>query len=146
MDQFQDLKTAIEAANVAAKSYRDANDARLAALEQGQSGAEHEAKLAKIETDLRAAESAIARMNLSGSAPGAKPQPSAVAREFASWAASDGRTGAFRAAINTEQNIDGGFILVPELETGITRVAAAEVAMRRIASERGQRGTIERVG
>lgn len=131
----KELKEAMDALGASWKAYRDTNDVRLAALEKGQGTAELDAKLKKIESDVAESQAKINRMNLGGST--SAPQgPSAVAKEFSEFARSEGRTGYFKAAISTDSNVDGGYVVMPEIDMSIGRVAEKQVALRNLAAVR----------
>ena len=131
----KELKDAIDALGASWKAYRETNDARLVAIEAKQGTAELDAKLKKIESDVAESQAKINRMNLGG---GISPsqRPSAAAKELGAWARTAGLNGEFKAAISTDSNVDGGYVVIPEIDMNITRVAEKQVAMRSLAAVR----------
>jgi HK97 family phage major capsid protein len=140
-----ELKKAMDDLAKAWAEYRKTNDERIAALEKGQGVAEIEARLAKIDADvaknqklvedLGKLEAKVNRMNLaSGDRHGAPVQSEAM-KAFDTWA----RKGAereFSAALTTDYDPGAGYVVVPEIEAAIDRVAMKGTAMRRLATVR----------
>lgn len=60
--ELNDIKSLIEAQGKAFEEFKKANDARIDALKEGKSSADHEAKLAKIEKDMAAIDEQKARL------------------------------------------------------------------------------------
>lgn len=122
--------------------YKKTNDERLAALEKGQGVSELEAKLTKIDAEvaknqklvneLSDLQAQVNRMNL-GTHGGAGAAPRN--KEFEQWMRA-GDTREFRAAATSDVDPAGGFLVIPEVETAITRVAEKTTAMRKLANVR----------
>ena len=113
------------------KAYREANDARMVAIEKGQGHAELDAKLAAMDASLLETKAMLNRMNLGGA--GAKPGPSAIITELTGWMRSR-PNGDFKASVNTTTNADGGYLALPEIAAELDRVAGKSVAMRGLAN------------
>jgi HK97 family phage major capsid protein len=139
---MDELKKAIEDLQKSWADYRKTNDDRIAALAKGGGTSEIDARLAKIDADLvknqktvddlNALQAQVNRMNLGTSAGGGKPQKN---EEFAKWMkAGDSRE--FKAAATSDVDPAGGFFVMPEVESEITRVAMKTVAMRQLARVR----------
>lgn len=137
-----ELKKALDELQSSWASYKKTNDERLAAIEKGQGVAEINAKLAKIDADVAknqkivddfaALQAQVNRMNL-GTAGGAPVGKSAALKEFNAWAHDKGSGQEFKASATEGVNPDGGFMVVPELEAGIDRVAMNQCVMRQLA-------------
>lgn len=136
-----ELKKAIEDLQKSWADYRKTNDERLAAIEKGQGVSELEAKLAKIDTevtknqklvdDMSALQAQVNRMNLGTTGTTEKPRN----EEFDKWMRA-GNTREFRASATSDADPAGGFLVLPEVETVITRVAEKTTAMRQLANVR----------
>lgn len=118
------------------KAYREANDARMKAIEAGQGHAELDAKLAAMDTALNEAKAQINRMNIGGVGQNGQQGPSAVKIELAAWMRDPGRGSNFKASVNTTTNADGGYLALPEISAEIDRVAGKSVAMRALANKK----------
>lgn len=139
---MDELKKAIEDLQKSWADYRKTNDERLSAISAGSGTAELEAKLAKIDADvtknqkmvdeLSALQAQVNRMNLGTGSGNDKPVHDEA---FSKWMKA-GESREFRAAATADVDPAGGFFVMPEVETAITRVAMQTVAMRRLANVR----------
>jgi HK97 family phage major capsid protein len=118
------------------KAFRDANDARLAAIEGKQGTPEYDAKLDAINKDLAETRAKLNRMNLGLTMGVGEPQKSELGKALATWMRTPGRAGTFLAEVNTSVNTEGGYLVIPEIDGEITRLATATVVMRSLASVR----------
>jgi HK97 family phage major capsid protein len=146
---MDELKKALEELQKSWADYRKTNDERLAAMEKGQGVAELEAKLAKIDVDvaknqklvdeLSALQAQVNRMNLGGAGGMGNHRDAEIRREFNDWAHQASDKGYFRAAATRDSNPDGGFLVMPEFEAGMDRVAETISPMRQLADVRATR-------
>lgn len=136
-----ELKKALDDLQASWASYKKTNDERIAALEKGQGVSELDAKLAKIDADVAknqklvddftALQAQVNRMNL-GTA-GADSGKAGVLKEFNAWAHDKDAGQVFKASATSGVNPDGGFMVLPELEAGIDRIAEKQSVMRQLA-------------
>ena len=146
---MDELKKALEELQKSWADFRKTNDERLAAMEKGQGVSELEAKLAKIDVDvarnqkivedLSALQAQVNRMNLGTFAGGGMGGMDQMTRDFNDWAHQSSDKGYFRAAATRDSNPDGGFLVMPEFEAGMDRVAAVVSPMRQLADVKGTR-------
>ncbi|MGD9938619.1 MAG: phage major capsid protein [Clostridia bacterium] len=136
-----ELMKAIEDLQKSWADYRKTNDERLAAIEKGQGVSEINAKLARIDAEVAknqklvdeftALQAQVNRMNLGTAADGQDAVK--ATREFNAWAHDKNAAQEFRASATSGSNPDGGFAVIPELESGIDRVAETMSVMRQLA-------------
>lgn len=153
----EELKKLIEDMGKAWKEYRDTNDARLKALEEGKGVAEYEAKLGRIDADIEKysaqitgaisrlddVEMRVNRMNLGGFGGAGGGQARSTAeylQAFASWFRKGGerfeqqlRELQVKNALSTESDPDGGFLVPVEVDAEIQRIASQANVMRQFA-------------
>ncbi|MPL66031.1 hypothetical protein SDC9_11699 [bioreactor metagenome] len=129
-----EVKKALEDLGKSWKDYRETNDARMEAIEKGLGHAELDAKLANIEASITEAKAQINRINLGGAGQASHQGPSAIANELVGWMRNKDRQTQFVSKVSASVNADGGFIVIPEIDTEIARVASATCAMRGLAN------------
>lgn len=116
------------------KAYREANDARMAAIEKGQGHAEIDAKLAALDASLVEAKAQLNRLALGTALGGNQASRSQMVTELVGWMRDPSRAQLFKGQVNTTTNADGGYLVVPEIDSVISRIAAKNVAMRSLAN------------
>ena len=124
---FDDLGTSF-------KAFRETNDARMKAIEGGQGHAELDSKLAACEAAITEAKAQINRMNLGGAGQTGNRGPSPVAAELTTWMRNRDRSSQFVSKVSASVNADGGFVVIPEIDSEIGRVASETCAMRSLAN------------
>lgn len=130
-----ELKKLFDEQLTAFASFRKTNDERLLALEKKQGTAELEARLERIEGDLKNNEKAFLdyqakanRITLGSCT------DSMELKAFSQWArnSEDGK-GKFKATLTTDFDPGAGYTVLPELELAIERVAGKTSVMRQLA-------------
>lgn len=145
-DATQDINANLEVLNRTFTAFREQNDRRLADLERGREDVvtnEHvdriNASLGELTATVNAQQETIQALRLGGG----NAAVSAAAREhadaFNSWFRRGTEPDAgmrdleVRAALTTQSDPDGGFLVPEEIEGSITRVLGTVSAMRQIA-------------
>lgn len=118
------------------KAFRDANDARLAAIEGKQGTSEYDAKLDAVNKDIAETRAQLNRMNLGMTMGVQTPGKSELGKALATWMRNPQRSNQFLGEVNTTVNTEGGYLAIPEIDGEITRLATATVVMRSLASVR----------
>jgi HK97 family phage major capsid protein len=145
-----DLRTLINEVQTAFAAFREANDQRLAALEQGREDTVLDEKVERVNNEVGVLQSHIDRLNQSvaaleiGSATAVgdrvKPDVAAHARAFDRWfrkgIAGDLSDLEVKAALTTESNPDGGWFVPEEMDSMVDQVLKEVSPMRQIATVR----------
>jgi HK97 family phage major capsid protein len=160
--ELNEIKGLVEAQGKAFEEFKKANDARLDALKDGKSAADHEAKLAKIEADMAALDETKSRlekletkMARPGAFDGGKQDGETQAeveyrRAFVEWVrkptdqeAQNKANGMFKALQSTKatqtvtnNGAAGGFALPELIERQIARLSVDMSPIRQIATVR----------
>lgn len=129
-----EIKKALDELGGQWKAFRDANDARLAAIEGKQGTSEYDTKLDAINKDLADTKARLNRMNLGLTMGVQEPKKSELGKALAAWMRDPRRSGTFLGEVNTTVNTEGGYLTIPEIDSEITRLATATVIMRSLAS------------
>lgn len=143
-----DINATLAELNRTFSAFRETNDRRISELERGRSDVVTNEQVERINasvTDLtntvNAQRETIDALRLGGGA-GQDPAISAEAREYSQAFNTFFRRGsgeeslqalAVRAALTTQSNPDGGFVVPVEMDTQITRVLSMVSAMRQIS-------------
>lgn len=131
-----EIKMALEDLGKVWKEYRETNDARLAALEKNQGHAELDSKLENLDKAIIEVKGQINRVIAGAELQvGIDKRPSVAIVELTKWMRSR-QNGEFKDIVNTQTNADGGYVILPEIDTMIDRVASKSVAMRILANVR----------
>jgi HK97 family phage major capsid protein len=146
-----DIKAAVERIHTTFEAFKAENDARLKDIEKGRADVVTTEKLGKINADMDGLTKAIDAMKesvegmklnggngLRGNAQ--SPERRAYAGQFNTWFRKGGETVesglrdlAVKAALSSQSDADGGFLLPEEMDSTITRVVANLSAMRGLA-------------
>jgi HK97 family phage major capsid protein len=131
-----EIKESLEGLGKAWKEYRETNDKRLEALEKGQGTSEINAKLENLDKAIVEVKAQINRAMLGAQLKiGQEKQYSQAVVELTKWMRSR-QQGQFKAEVNTTVNTEGGYIVLPEIDGEIGRVAGKTVALRGLANVR----------
>lgn len=140
--ELKDITGLIEAQGTAWEAYKAANDARLKAIESKSSTADIDAQLAKINADFAEQQKQFRELEKKTGRPQPgkdDPTPEAADhRKAFSLYLRKGRTDGLedlqRKAMNTGTDPEGGFLVVPEMDLAIDRIAPTISAMFRLAN------------
>jgi len=133
--ELKDLATLIEDQGKAWEAFQKANDARLAAIEaKGYAPADLTEKVAKINADLAAIGKQMTDIEKKAGRPAAgagndkdvTPEQAEYRKAFALYlrkGRTEGLEELSRKAMNTGSDPDGGYLVVPEMDLAIDRVA-----------------------
>jgi HK97 family phage major capsid protein len=142
MSDFTEIKGLIEAQGTAWEAFKKANDARLAAIEAKTSTADADAAIAAIKADMADQQKQFRELEKKAG----RPQPgkddttpeAADHRKAFNLYLRKGRTDGLedlqRKAMNTGTDPEGGFLVVPEMDAAIDRIAPTISAMFRLAN------------
>lgn len=138
-----EIKQAIDAQGRAWEEFKSTNDARLKALEAKQSTADLDAKLARINDDFTKMNAELVELAKKAARPAADgdkndqtPEQKEYKQAFGRFLRKGDTNGLDelqRKAYNSGSGPDGGFIVLPEYDTEITRVVGVISAIGRLA-------------
>lgn len=143
------ISAAIDALNRTFGEFREANDRRLGELERGRADVVSAEKVDRINGEVSRLDAAVREINeavaanRAGLADGARSTQSAELREYAGAFERYFRRGdavaelpglAARAALSTDSNPDGGYVVPQVIDTEITRVLGTQSLMRNLAT------------
>ena len=143
MSDMSEITKLIEAQGKAWKEYQDTNDARLKAIEGKTSTTDLDAKLAKINEDFTEQQKAFRELEKKAGRPraddhgGATPDQVEHRKAFGLYlrkGRDDGLEGLQRKAMNSLTDPDGGYLVLPEMDATIDRIAPTISAMFRLAN------------
>ncbi|MBK8916481.1 MAG: phage major capsid protein [Phycisphaerales bacterium] len=140
MDSMQEVKNLLDAQNVAWETFRKTNDERLAAIEKGQTTADYDAKLAKINDELATQAKELKAVTLAaqrpaGGASGLSDEQAEHKAAFADFV----RKGTpisrdlERKAMNSTSDVEGGVLVPKAMDAEIDRIVPTISAMARLA-------------
>jgi HK97 family phage major capsid protein len=139
---INEVKGLIEAQGTAWEAYKAANDARLKAIESKQSTADIDAQLAKINADFADQQKQMREIEKKANRPLAgkddiTPEATEHRKAFNLYLRK-GRTDQLedlqRKAMNNLSDAEGGFLVLPEIDQAIDRIAQTMGAMYRLAN------------
>jgi HK97 family phage major capsid protein len=130
MSDLNEVKNLIEAQGTAWEAFKKANDARLAAIEAKASTADADAAIAAIKADMADQQKLPGKDDTT-------PDAAEHRKAFGLYLRK-GRTDQLedlqRKAMNTGSDPDGGYLVVPEMDAAIDRIAPTISAMFRLAT------------
>jgi HK97 family phage major capsid protein len=137
-----EFKSLVEAQGTAWEAYKAANDARIKALEAKTSAADYDAQLAKINADFAEQQKAFRELEKRAGRPQADkgditPEAAEHRKAFSLYlrkGRADGLEELQRKAMNTGTDPEGGYLVLPEMDMAIDRVAPVVSAMYRLAN------------
>lgn len=143
-----EINTLIEKQGKAWEEFKTANDARLKAIEEkGYAPADLTEKVDKINKDLAEIGKAMTEVEKKANRPGATdagskavtPEQAEYRKAFAHYLRTgegDGRAlrDLGQKAMNTQSDPDGGYLVLPEMDTAIDRIAGTMGALGRLAN------------
>jgi HK97 family phage major capsid protein len=142
--EIKDIADLVEAQGKAWDEFQKANDARLAAIEsKGYAPADMVEKVAKINDDLAAIAKAMTEIEKKAGRPAAGASDEVTQDQAAHKQAfndylrkgrTDGLQSLQQKAMNTGSDTDGGYLVLPEMDKTIDRVAPTISAMYRLAN------------
>lgn len=143
--ELKDITDLIESQGKAWAEFQKANDARIAAIEsKGYAPSELTEKVEKINAELTAIGKQMTDIEKKAGRPGAEkndptPEQAEYRKAFKAYTRKgqvDGLEDLQRKAMNTGSNPDGGWLVLPEMDTTIDRIAPTISSMYRIADVR----------
>ena len=138
----QEILNLIQKQGEAWSEFQKTNDGRLAAIESKSSTAEFDAKLAKINEDMAEQRKAMSEIEKKANRPQAGADdrtPDQVEHrkafnQFLRKGRTEGLEDIQRKAMNSTTDPDGGYLVLPEMDMAIDRVAPVISAMYRLAN------------
>lgn len=132
-----EIKALIEGINAAFAAFKAEHTAQLAEVKRGLSDVVTAEKVDRINAAVGEQQKALddamrrlAALQIGGGAGGGETPEARAHREgFAAWV----RKGAVQAAVTTYNDPNGGFLAPPTLDTAVSRVLSAVIALRRLA-------------
>jgi len=139
MADMDEVKSLIEAQGRAWEEFKKTNDERIQAKADGKSVSDLDVKLAKISTDLEEVAKKAARMDVGNASKGdAETEEQMEHRKAFNMYLRKGREGNLaelqQKAMNTGSDPDGGYLVLPDMDRTIDRVAPTISAMYRLAN------------
>jgi HK97 family phage major capsid protein len=142
---MSEIKTLVDKQGEAWEEFKKTNDARLASLAKGESVADHEAKLAKINGEMVELRKELTEVAKKANRPGlgddkdVTPEQAEYRKAFSVYLRKgrvDGLEALEKKAMNSTSDPDGGFTVLPEMDMAIDRIAPTISAMHRLADVR----------
>ena len=141
MSDFNEIKGLIDAQGTAWEAFKTANDARLKALEAKTSTSDHDAAIAKIQADFADQQKQMREIEKKAGRPQAPadstPEQNEYKKAFSLYmrkGRTDGLDELQQKAMNTGSDPDGGYLVLPEMDMAIDRIAPTISAMYRLAN------------
>lgn len=142
MTDFSEVKTILDAQNVAWEEFKKANDNRIAAIEsKGYAPADTVAKVDVINTDISRLSKELAEIMKKSNRPGAgggdltqeQTEHKSAFGKYLRKGDTDGLQEVQRKAMSSQSSQDGGYLILPEMDKAIDRVAPIMSAISRLA-------------
>jgi HK97 family phage major capsid protein len=142
MADMNEVKTLIEQQGAAWEQYKQTNDERLKAVEAKSSTADIDAKLAKINADFAEQQKQFREIEKRSGRPGVSnddvtPEVTDHRKAFGLYlrkGRTDGLEDLQRKAMNSGTDPEGGYLVLPEMDAAIDRIAPTISAMYRLAN------------
>jgi len=138
MADMDEVKSLIEAQGRAWEEFKKTNDERIQAKADGKSVSDLDVKLAKISADLEEVAKKAARMEVGNAKSDAETEEQMEHRKAFNMYLRKGREGNLaelqQKAMNTGSDPDGGYLVLPDMDRTIDRVAPTISAMYRLAN------------
>lgn len=139
MSDTKEVLDLIEKQGVAWSEFQKTNDAILKAKADGQSVADLQVKLDKINEDMAAQRKAAEEFQAKMQRPGAEAaerdeKADEYKKAFKDYVRKGNEADLQRKAMNTQSDPDGGYLVLPEMDATIDRIAPTISAMFRLAN------------